>query len=49
MLIVRSLGSGFEFVDEILQLISIEVADRKEFKILCTPALDVKALHRLRA
>src|SRR4029450_5687946 len=40
-------GERFEFVDEIMQLISIEVADREEIKTLCTPALDVKSLHRL--
>src|SRR5262245_9376304 len=39
--------SAFEFVDEVLQLISIEVADREEFKTPCTPALDVKSLDRL--
>src|SRR2546429_7606509 len=36
-----------EFLDEFLQLFRIDVADGKELETLCTPASDVKSLHRL--
>src|SRR5438445_12775955 len=38
---------GLEFLDEFLQLFRIDVADGKELETLCTPASDVKSVHRL--
>jgi hypothetical protein len=43
----RRADSDFEFIDEFLQLIRVDVADGKELETLCTPAPDVKSLHRL--
>ena len=38
---------GLEFIDEFLQLVRADVTDGKELETLCTPASDVKSLHRL--